>query len=102
MAEPVFDYDPAESLETPEAIAVFVSEALETGDRSFIAYALGVAARAKGMSQLARDTGLSRSALYEAFSEEGNPTLETILTLLKHLGIDLSAKPHVESGPAKA
>ena len=96
MGEPVYDYDPAESLDTPEAIAVFVSEAFETGDRSFIAYALGVAARARGMSQLARDTGLSRSALYEAFSEDGNPTLGTMLTLLKHLGVDLSAKPHGE------
>lgn len=93
MAEPVYDYDPAESLETPEAIAVFLSEALETGDRGFIAYALGVAARAKGMSKLSREAGLSRSALYDAFSAEGNPTLETMLTLLKHLGVELSARP---------
>jgi probable addiction module antidote protein len=93
----VYAYDPAESLETPGTIAVFVSEALETGDRGFIAYALGVAARAKGMTELARETGLSRSTLYAAFTKDGNPTLETMLRQLRAFGVALAAKPHTKA-----
>jgi probable addiction module antidote protein len=97
MGEKLYDWDPAEGLDTPEAIAVFLSGALETGDSGYIANALGVAARAKGMSDLAQETGLSRSHLYEALSSEGNPTLDTTMRLLKALGVDLEAKAHTEA-----
>lgn len=92
----LYDHDPAEVLDTPEGIAAFLADAFETGDRAFITHALGIAARAKGISALAEESGISRSNLYEAFKKEGNPTLETTLKLLKQLGVDLSAKPHVE------
>lgn len=96
MAEKFTKFDPAAMLETDEDIVVFMADAFETGDAAYIAHALGVVARAKGMTQLARDTGLSREQLYRSFSEAGNPTLKTTLAVMKALGIDLTAKPHRE------
>lgn len=92
MAETLTTYDPSEDLASDEAIATFMAEAFETGDASYIAHALGVVARARGMTQIAGETGLSREQLYRSFSEHGNPTLKTTLTVLKALGIDLTAK----------
>ena len=96
MAEKFTNFDPAAMLETDDDIAVFMADAFETGDASYIARALGVVARAKGMTQIARDTGLSREQLYRSFSEAGNPTLKTTLSVMKALGIDLTAKPHTD------
>jgi probable addiction module antidote protein len=64
-----------------------------TNDPTCVAHALGVVARAKGMTQIARQTGLSREHLYRSFSVDGNPTLRTTLAVMKALGIELSAKP---------
>ncbi|MDY0213248.1 MAG: putative addiction module antidote protein [Desulfuromonadaceae bacterium] len=97
MNEPVYDYDPAEALESEESIAVFLADALETGDSAYIAKAMGVVARAKGMTELARETGLSREQLYRSFSEQGNPTLKTMLALMRALGVDMTVKPHNHS-----
>jgi probable addiction module antidote protein len=94
MIDKIYDYDPAAALESEEAIAIFLADALETGDSAYIAKALGVVARAKGMTQLARETGLSREQLYRTFSEQGNPTLKTMLTVMRALGVDLTARPH--------
>ena len=88
---PVFD--PAEYLETPEAQAEFISAAMETGDAAHIAHALGIVARAKGMTQIAKESGLAREQLYDSLSENGNPTLKTTLAVLKALGVGLSATP---------
>ena len=85
-------YDPAEDLSSDEAIAEFMAGALETGDPGFIAHALGIVARAKGMTEIANQTGLSREQLYRSFSENGNPTLRTTLAVMKALGIELTAK----------
>ena len=85
-------YDPAAALVNDEEIAFFMADALETGDASYIAKALGIVARAKGMAQIAGQTGLSREQLYRSFSENGNPTLKTTLAVMKALGIELSAK----------
>ena len=79
---------------SPEAIAEFVTDALETGDVVYIAKAMGVAARAKGMTEIARETGLSREQLYRSFSEKGNPRLKTMLAVMKSLGVDLIVRPH--------
>ncbi len=87
-----FPYDPAEDLISKEGIAIFMADALETGDAAYIAKALGVVARAKGMTELAWETGLSREQLYRSFSEEGNPTLKTMLKVMNALGVDMSAK----------
>ncbi len=87
-----YPYDPAEDLTSKEAIAVFIADAFETGDPAYIAHALGVVARSKGMSELARETGLSREQLYRSFSEQGNPTLKTMLAVMRALGLDITAK----------
>jgi probable addiction module antidote protein len=92
MPEKLHDYDPADALKTDEAIEVFLSDAFETGDARHIAAALGVVARAKGMTNIARATGLAREQLYKSLSEQGNPTLETTLAVMKALGFDLSGK----------
>lgn len=92
MAEKLTTYDPAEDLATDDAIALFMAQAFETNDAGYIAHALGVVARAKGMAQIAGQTGLSREQLYRSFSEHGNPTLKTTLAVMKALGIELTAK----------
>ncbi|MDH2915129.1 putative addiction module antidote protein [Kosakonia sp. HypNH10] len=85
-------YDPAAALVNDEAIVVFMADALETGDAAYIARALGVIARAKEMTDIAAETGLSREQLYRSFSEKGNPTLKTTLSVMKALGIELTVK----------
>ena len=92
MAEKLTTYDPAEDLATDEAVALFMAQAFETNDAGYVAHALGVVARAKGMAQIAGQTGLSREQLYRSFSENGNPTLKTTLAVTKALGIELTAK----------
>jgi probable addiction module antidote protein len=57
---------------------------------------MGVVARAKGMTELARETGLGRAQLYESFSEHGNPTLKTLLAVMQAVGVDLTARPHAQ------
>lgn len=94
MAEKLSNYDPAEDLSSDEAIAIFMAEAFETEDAAYIAHALGVVARAKGMTQIAKDTGLSREQLYRSFSATGNPTLKTTIAVMKSLGIELTARVH--------
>ena len=92
MTEPFSEFDPAVYLTSPTAIAEFITDALETGDAAYIAKALGVAARAKGMTELAQETGLSREQLYRSFSEQGNPTLKTLLAVVNALNVELIAK----------
>lgn len=76
MAEKLTTYDPAEDLTSDEAIATFMAQAFDAADASYIAHALGVVARARGMAQIAGQTGLSREQLCRSFSENGNPTLK--------------------------
>lgn len=85
-------YDPATALVDDNEIAVFMADALETGDAAYIAKALGVVARAKGMAQVAAEAGLSREQLYRTLSEKGNPTLKTTLAVMKVLGFGLAIK----------
>jgi len=87
-------YDVAEHLRTPEEMAAYLEACLEeaNGDAAFIAKALGDIARAKGMSQVARDTGLSRESLYKALSGERSPSLDTILKVVGALGLKLHAE----------
>jgi probable addiction module antidote protein len=92
MAEKLTDFDPAAALVTDEEFAFFMADAFETGDAAFIAKALGVVARAKGMARIAGETGLSREQLYRSFSASGNPTLKTTLAVMKALKIELTAK----------
>jgi probable addiction module antidote protein len=92
MNKEISTYDPAVALSSDEEIAFFMADAFETGDSAYIAQALGVVARAKGMAQIAEQTGLSREQLYRSFSERGNPTLKSTLAVMKALGILLTAK----------
>jgi len=87
-------YDVAEHLRTPEEMATYLEVAIEEadGDAAFIAKALGDVARAKGMSQVAGEAGLSRESLYKALSGERNPTLDTVLRVFGALGLRLRAE----------
>ena len=85
-------YDPAAALTSTEEMAFFMADAFETGDAAYIAKAVGVVARAKGMAQISTETGLSREQLYRSFGDDGNPTLKTMLAVLKSLKIDLTTK----------
>jgi probable addiction module antidote protein len=73
-------FDAADYLNSPDAIAAYLSEAFETGDEKFIAEALGTVARARSMSGVARKTGLSREGLYKSLSQQGRPELSTAMT----------------------
>jgi probable addiction module antidote protein len=87
-------YDVAEQLRTPEEMAAYLDAWLVEApdDVSGIARALGDIARAKGMSQVARDAGLSRESLYKALSENGNPSFATVLKVARALGVQLHAE----------
>jgi probable addiction module antidote protein len=86
-------FDPADYLGRPEAQEELIAEAFETGDAAFIANALGVVARARGMTEVAREAGVTREALYKALSSEGDPRLTTLLGVAKALGVKLTTKP---------
>jgi probable addiction module antidote protein len=91
-------WDSAEHLNTDEDMVLYLEACLEEAgdDAAFIAKALGTIARAKGMTQLAKETGLGRESLYKALSGEGNPSFATILKVMTALGIKLHAeKAHV-------
>ena len=85
-------FDPANHLETEEDILYYLEAAMEGNDAKHIASALGDVARSKGMTEIARKTGLGRQALYTALSAEGNPTLETLTTVLSALGLELTVQ----------
>jgi probable addiction module antidote protein len=84
-------WDSADYLKTEEDRALYFEACLEENDPQLIAHALGVIARARSMSQLAKDTGLSRESLYKALSSEGNPSFATILKVTQALGLQLHA-----------
>lgn len=86
-------FDAAEYLDTPARQAEYISAALETGDAAFVRDAVGVVARARGMSGIARTTGLNRESLYKAFGKSGNPEFGTMLGVLRALGLELAARP---------
>ena len=88
-------YDVAEQLRTPEEMAAYLDAWLAEAPEDFagIARALGDIARAKGMSQVARDAGISRESLYKALSENGNPSFATVLKVARALGVRLHAQP---------
>jgi probable addiction module antidote protein len=90
-------YDVAEHLRTPEEMAAYLEACLEEAgdDAAFIAKALGDIARAKGMTDVARDAGLSRESLYKALSGERTPGLDTVLKVIRALGLELHARVSV-------
>jgi probable addiction module antidote protein len=95
MTEKFSRWDAADDLKTDEDIAAYFAICVEEdpGDGSLIRAALGDIARARSMSQLAKDTGLAREGLYKALSAEGNPEFATIMKVIKALGLSLHASP---------
>lgn len=91
MPTKIKKWDSAKYLESEEDIQSYLDAVLEEGgdDPAYVVHALGVIARAKNMSQLARDTGLSREGIYKALSEEGNPTFATVAKIAKALGLHI-------------
>jgi probable addiction module antidote protein len=71
-----------------------MADAFESGDAAHIAQTLGVVGRAKGMTELAKESGLSREQLYRSFSGKGNPTLKTMLAVMRAVGLDLTTRRH--------
>lgn len=94
-------WDSAEFLKTDEDFQLYLEACIEEAgdDPAFIVHALGVIARAKNMSQLARDTGLSREGLYKALSPEGNPTFTTVAKVAKALGLQITVQ-QLQKGPS--
>jgi probable addiction module antidote protein len=90
MALQTRPFDPAEFLDTPDAIQEYLASAFESGDFATIADAIGVVAKARGMGELARETGLTRQSLYKALSPTGNPEFATILKVTHALGFKLT------------
>lgn len=84
-------WDAAEHLKTDEDMAAYLEAALEEGDPGLVSAALGDIARAKGMTDIARQAGLGRESLYKALSPEGNPEFSTVLKVVKALGLRLHA-----------
>lgn len=100
MAIETIPFDAAEFLDDAESQAELVVDAFDSGDARYIAHALGIVARARGMTQVAKDAGVTREALYRALSQEGDPKLSTLLGVLKALGISLHAEQRSKSGAA--
>jgi probable addiction module antidote protein len=94
-------FDAADYLDTAEARAEYMTAALETGDVDFIRDAVGVVARARGMTKIAKETGLSRESLYKALGETGNPEFGTMMRIVRALGLTLAARPTAAARPRK-
>jgi len=86
-------FDPSEYLGGNVTIATYLSEAMETGDPAFIADALGVVARARGMTRVARETGMARESLYRALDKAGNPEFATVVRVMNAIGLRLDVRP---------
>ncbi|MEQ1931615.1 MAG: addiction module antidote protein [Parvularculaceae bacterium] len=90
MALKTTRFDVAEHLETLDDVAAYLEAVFEDGDPALIADAFGVVARAKGMTEIAESSGLTRASLYKALSKDGNPEFATILKVMNALGLKFS------------
>ena len=102
MAIKTRPFDAAKYFKTPEDQVELIDDALETGDPGYIVNAIGVVARARGMTDLAGELGVSRTSLYAALKEGGNPGFATVLKVLRALGIELAARTARERTPEAA
>ena len=85
-------FDPAQYLTSPESQTDLLNDVLATGDASYVAHALGVIARARFMTDVAREAGITREALFRSLSEDGDPRLTTLLGVMRALGVRLTAE----------
>jgi probable addiction module antidote protein len=90
MGIKTYPWDVTEHLDSDEAIAAYLAEAIESADIAYIRHALSNVARARGMTQVAKDAGITRAGLYKALGEDGNPSFENVLAITKALGVKLS------------
>ena len=90
MALKTTRYDTADHLKTKKDIAAYLEAVFEDGDPALIAHALGVIARAEGMSEVAKQTGLTRASLYKALSADGHPEFATVLKVVRALGLKIT------------
>lgn len=102
MLEEITPWDAADYLETADDVAQFLSLAFASANPKHMAHALGVVARAEGMSEVARKTGLSREALYRSLTENGNPTLKSVMLVMDALGLTLAVQPKAADSQAAA
>jgi probable addiction module antidote protein len=94
-------FDAADYLDTEKRQAAYIAAALETGDADFVRDALSIVARARGMSEIAKKTGLNRESLYKALGKNGNPEFATVMRIVRSLGLTLSARAASPSRGAK-
>lgn len=94
-------FDAADYLNTEERQVAYIAAALEAGDADFVRDALGLVARARGMSEIAKKAGLNRESLYKALGESGNPEFGTVMRIVGALGLTLSAQPTAGGGTPK-
>ena len=94
-------FDAAEYLDTEKRQVAYIAAALESGDADFVRDALGLVARARGMSGIARKAGLNRESLYKALGETGNPEFETVMRIVRALGLTLSVRPAASGQASK-
>jgi probable addiction module antidote protein len=94
------EFDLAEHLKSPEDIAAYLTIVMDEGDAAELAHALGVAARARGMTEVARDAGMTREGLYKALRPGAQPRFETVIRVCRALGVHLLAEPagHGQAG----
>ncbi|NIE73970.1 putative addiction module antidote protein [Pantoea sp. Tr-811] len=97
MSEKLIPFDMAALLNSDEAISEYLSQVLSDGDTEEIIRALGHIARARGMTQIASDSGLGRESLYKALSPGAKPRFDTVLKVIRALGVDLLVQPHATS-----
>jgi probable addiction module antidote protein len=92
MTRETFPFEPELYFETRDAQQRLVADAAASGDTAWLTHAIGIVARARGMAEVAKETGLSRQALYAAFGPKGNPTISTVMKVLACLGLTLEVK----------
>lgn len=86
-------WDGSEFIAEPEAQADLLADALESGEARYVAHALGLIAKARGMTRIAREAGVSRESLYKSLSLDGNPELATVMAVARALKLELTARP---------
>lgn len=94
-------FDAADYLDSEERQIAYITAALETGDADFIRDALGLVARARGMAEIAKNSGLNRESLYKALGETGNPEFGTVMRIVRALGLTLSVRSASARRPTK-
>src|SRR5262245_32358567 len=97
MAVDTFHWDVTEHLDSEDAIAAYLDAVFEDRDPKLIAAAIGDVARARGMSEIAEKSGLSRESLYRALSSDGNPEMATVLKVMRALGMRVSVTPDIQA-----